>query len=103
MANKKSVALCALFAAIGASSCGASAVRASDMTPQEHCEAAAEERARAANAPRPSEGMQSGKATVDNRLRAERQMGADRHTRHAVEHEQAAAIAGGRSVPPCNW
>ena len=66
------------------------------MTPQEHCEAAAEERARAANAPRPSKGMQSGKATVDNRLRAERQMGADRHVRYAAEHEQAAAVAGGR-------
>src|SRR5215208_4417709 len=103
MTHRTKIALCilALSSAGGCAASQAVGSKPADMTPEGHCAAAAHERTRAGSQRNAAGNVAAGKLTVENRLRAEHDMSARTHERHAAQHEQAALMAAGGNMPPC--
>ena len=105
MAIGQSIVSFAVGASLALAGCAggqATGSRPSDMTTQGHCEAAAQERVKAAEAHRAAENIWPNKANAVNRMQAESEMRARQHERYAEQHEQAALVASGGTVPPCH-
>jgi hypothetical protein len=103
MTDRSSVALCVLVlgTAAGCAASQAAGSRPSDMTPERHCAAAAQESVRAAEKRRAADNVKAGKLSVENRLRAEHNASARKHERNAEQHKDAALVASGGYIPPC--
>ena len=103
MTDRSSVALCVLIlgTAGGCAASQAAGSRPSDMTPERHCAAAAQESARAAQERLAADNVNAGKLSVENRLRAEHNASARKHERYAEQHREAALIASGGYMPAC--
>jgi hypothetical protein len=103
MTDRSKVALCVfiLGTAGGCAASQAAGSRPSDMTPERHCAAAAQESARAAQERRAADSVLASKPAVENRLRAEHNASAQKHERYAEQHRDAALMASGGHVPPC--